>query len=672
MNIRDMEGSTILIVDDNPENLGVLFEYLSKAGFNVLVAQSGEDALELVRENMPGIILLDILMPGIDGFETCRRLKANRETKDIPVLFVSSLSDTVDKVRGFDVGGVDYVTKPFKQEEVLARITTHLSLYNLRKALEEKNVRLQQEILERNRAETALRKSEKKYRTLVEAADDAILLLDTEFRHLFENTAYYAGLGYKKGDVLPDDFSRIHPDDLPAVRENITELFETGKAESEYRIRHRKGHWVHRFAKSVLIYDDDKKPEAILSIIRDISNRKQMEEELRHAKEAAEAANRAKSEFLANMSHDIRTPMNAILGFTEILEGEIRDEQQKRHLSSIKSGGKSLLGLINDILDLSKIEAGKLKPEYSAVNLHTLLKDMEQIFSHKIFEKGLEFRIETEPDLPKMIITDETRLRQIFMNLMGNAVKFTDSGHVKLSVNHCCFDEKQSRADILFSVEDTGIGIPQDQQESVFSAFEQQKGQSHAKFGGTGLGLAITKHLTEMMGGEIRVASQVGKGSAFLVIFRDVDIVHAPESDEKEETDIGSVIFEEAAVLLADDVELNRVLIKSYFSDHPEIRIIEAENGKTALELAERHRPDLILMDMKMPVMDGYEATRMIKADEVLRHIPVIALTADAIKENVTKIMDICDDYTAKPVSKAELISVLTKFLKHSAELTHK
>ncbi len=671
MNIREIQGSAILIVDDNPANLGTLFDYLSKFDFTVLVAQSGEDALELVRENTPDIILLDILMPGMDGFETCLLLKADEKAKDIPVLFVSSLSETVDKVRGFEAGGIDYITKPFQQEEVLARVSTHLSLHKLRSELEEKNIRLQEEILERERAEKLLRKSEEKYRTLVEAADDSIVLSDMEFRHVYANMTYYTSLGYEKDSkVMLEWLSQIHPDDVPLVKKKRAELLKTGKTESEYRIRHQKGHWIYCSAKLVVIYDEGKKPEAILAIIRDISDRRQMEEELRQAKEAAESSNRSKSEFLANMSHEIRTPMNAILGFTELLEGQILDEHQRHYLSAIKAGGKTLLGLINDILDLSKIEAGKLKLEYSAVHLCSVFKETEQMFSHKISEKGLNFIIETDQNLPEAILFDEIRLRQIILNLVGNAVKFTESGYVKLYATHQYVNKDHKTSDIIFSVEDTGIGIPEDQRESIFGAFEQQHGQSHACFGGTVLGLAITKRLVEMMDGEIYVTGEIGKGSTFHVIFRNVAMppVSKSEGKEKNRSDNDSVRFKKASILVADDVKFNRTLIKSYLLKHPEIRIIEAENGKEAADLAKCHQPDVILMDMKMPLTDGYEATQIIKSNEALRHIPIIAITAEAMKQDMEKITNICDAYIAKPLARDDLICTLIKFLKHSVE----
>ena len=385
------------------------------------------------------------------------------------------------------------------------------------------------------------------------------------------------------------------------------------------------------------------------------------------AKQEAEQASKAKSEFLANMSHEIRTPMNAILGFTEILENKITDKSLLRFLSAISSSGKALLNIINDILDLSKIEAGKMELQYEAVNIYSLINEVGQIFKHKTNEKNIDCILDIDPLVPRIIFTDDVRLRQILFNLVGNAVKFTDKGFVKLSVkNMSSKDDGGETINLLFQVEDTGIGIPEEQIDRIFEAFEQQKNQNLNKYGGTGLGLTITSRLVKMMGGGIHVESNVGKGSSFNVYLKNVEIGSTHELNQTDpDSYFSDVTFEPAKILLVDDITNNRELIFN-FLETTGLEIFDAENGVEAVKLAKEIIPDLILMDLKMPLMDGFEATAILKSDEKLKSIPIIALTASAMKEEKDKILNSgFDHYLHKPISQKELIGELTKFLKH-------
>ena len=385
-------------------------------------------------------------------------------------------------------------------------------------------------------------------------------------------------------------------------------------------------------------------------------------------KEKAEAANRAKSEFLANMSHEIRTPMNAILGFAEIMMGKVADHQLSEYLRSIHSSGKSLLSLINDILDLSKVEAGKLELEYTPVALLDIFNEIETIFGNRIKDKGLELITEIPTEMPRAMLLDETRLRQILVNLIGNAVKFTDSGYIKLSVRYRYPDDMLcSILDLIVSVEDSGIGIPEGQTEKIFEAFEQHKEVKTGKYGGTGLGLAITRRLIEMMKGEISVKSKVGTGSVFTVIIKNVEVasIEDLECRQPQYIDFAAIQFEKSSVLIADDIEYNRELIKGFLEDYG-LTLLEAENGKEVIEKTRQHHPDLILLDMKMPEMDGLEAAEILHNDENLKDIPVIAVTASAMKEDEAVISKICDAYIRKPVSKTGLILEVMKYLPHT------
>jgi CheY-like chemotaxis protein len=359
--------------------------------------------------------------------------------------------------------------------------------------------------------------------------------------------------------------------------------------------------------------------------------------------------------------------MNAILGFTEILSNLVHDEHQRECLSAIQTSGKSLLGLINDILDLTKVEIGKLDLEYVPVDVHMLFMEMKHIFTPKIKDKGIDFIIEMDNTLPDMLILDEIRMRQVLLNLVGNAVKFTEEGYVKLSVHNEFPDEDRSKLDLVFSVEDTGIGIPEDQIGLIFNAFEQQKGQVYTKYGGTGLGLAITEKLINMMKGEISVTSEVGKGSLFTVKLKNIHVASVSRTELINENPINvdTVVFKHASILIVDDVELNRNLVNQYLAPYDFI-IYEAENGQEAFDCVKKNKPELVLMDMKMPVMDGFEATKRIKEDQDTRQIPVIALTAAAMKQTEEEIKKLCDGYLSKPISKVEMITEMMKFLDHT------
>ncbi len=394
----------------------------------------------------------------------------------------------------------------------------------------------------------------------------------------------------------------------------------------------------------------------------EIERRKRVEDELRRAKDLAEQATRAKSEFLANMSHEIRTPMNSVIGFTEILDELITDPVQKDYLHSVKIGGRALLRIINDILDLSKIEAGQLQLQYESINPGQLFGEIEQLFYEKIRQKGLQLHIEIDPEIPEYVLFDGVRLRQILFNLVGNAIKFTDTGSVTLRVAKVYKDRQRSKLDLQIDVIDTGMGIAPADRQRIFGVFEQQTGQSQRRYGGTGLGLSICKKLVTMMGGDICVSSVVGEGSTFTVRLYDIDVSSTRAADSVENA-LCRIEFEPATVMVVDDVADNRRLLRAVLSATP-LALVEAKHGLDALEQLEVVAVDLIMMDLRMPVLDGYETVRRIRACDRLRHLPVIALTASVLGEDLECIGDLgFDGYLRKPAEKQEILEILASFL---------
>ncbi|MDH5719095.1 MAG: ATP-binding protein [Spirochaetia bacterium] len=386
--------------------------------------------------------------------------------------------------------------------------------------------------------------------------------------------------------------------------------------------------------------------------------------DLVNARMAAENANRAKSKFLANMSHEIRTPMNAIMGFTSILFEEIEDPEHKSYLNSVQLAGKTLLHLINDILDLSKIEAGAFHLENKAFNAHELFNEIKTIFSQKASEKNLDLLVNIDENLPEVIVHDEIRLRQVLLNLVSNAIKFTEKGYVRLSASKEIFENDNNRFNLKFSVEDTGIGIKEKDQKLIFDPFLQATDQSHSKYGGTGLGLSITKRLIEIMEGSIFLESAVDKGSIFSVTIKNI-AAKVFESDEKEDKKtLKDLVFKKSKILIVDDVHESRAKIRGFLEKY-NFEIYEAENGKEGVDFALEFRPDLIFIALKMQVIEEYVAVKILKENSKTKLIPIVVLIAPDMKNDEIEIKDICDGHLRKPIDKNELLKETAKFLAH-------
>ncbi|MCP2728286.1 response regulator [Limnofasciculus baicalensis] len=556
-NQSETNQGNILIVDDTPENLQVLSATLSDRGYKVRGVIKGQMAIRAAKSAPPDLILLDIRMPEMDGYEVCERLKADPQTRDIPIIFISALDEVLDKVKAFKAGGVDYITKPFQVEEVLARVENQLMICRLSQKLQEQNQQLQQEIQERLKAE-----------------------------------------------------------------------------------------------------------------------------------KEAEAASHAKSEFLANMSHELRTPLNAILGFTQVMSRDLQlNTEQREYLGIINRSGEHLLELINDVLDLSKIEAGLISLYESSFDLYRLLDNLEEMFQIKADQKNLQLIFSIPSNVPQYVKADAKKLRICLINLLGNAIKFTDYGSVTLRVasshSSVISDQSQRITDtrqwtLNFEVEDTGYGIAPSEIPRLFDAFIQtETGKRSAE--GTGLGLTITRKFTQLMGGDITVRSVLGEGTSFKFSIK----IEDGDSDQVVEKPLRRVIGiqsnqESYRILVVDDTQENRLLLVKLLEPIG-FEVREAENGSEAVKLWESWQPHLIWMDTRMPILNGLEATRQIRIKEQEMEIEsqnisssakissstiIIALTASAFEERRGEILAAGSyDFIRKPFTEEVIFEKIREYL---------
>ena len=555
-------------------------------------------------------------------------------------------------------------------------------------------------ITERKRAEAALRESEQKYRQLFSSEKDAISLFDAKTGQLLDvNPAWEELYGYSRAEALNMSAADVSAE--PEVtRAAIKQAGIKGDARIPIRWHKSKEGRIFPVELSAGTFTWNER-QVMCAIIRDITERKRTEEELRQAKEAAEeaqraaeVANEAKSAFLANMSHELRTPLNAILGFSQIMQ---RDSTltagQQENLDIINRSGEHLLMLINDILEMSKIEAGRIILHEDDVDLYRLLDDLENMFHLRAIEKGLQLCFQRHPDVSQYIRTDEGKLRQVLINLFNNALKFTEKGVVSLRVGE--LETHKTHLTLHFEVEDTGPGIAPDELESIFDAFVQTESgrQSQA---GTGLGLPISRQFVQMMGGDLVANSEVGQGTTFKFDIQGevIDSIQNPHSPgwtapgkSTPALGAGASEIQNRVIGLAPNQPVYRLLVVEDKVDNRKLLVKllaplgfemqEASNGQEGLEVWERWQPDLIWMDIRMPVMDGYEATRKIRNAEfemqknpkstiknLKSKVPIIALTAGAFEEERAAVLSSgCDDFVRKPFQEAEIFDKLARHL---------
>lgn len=769
-----------MVVDDNVTNLKMLVRLLTSQGYEVRPVTSGQEALEAVKQSLPDLVLLDVNMPGMDGYEVCERLKSDEKSKSVPVIFLTALHSTADIVNAFKAGAADYLTKPFRFDELLARVQNHLALRQAHKALEEQSRRFHTLVM--NIPGVTLRRLWSDPDAPPTYISDSILELSG-----------YSAEDFYTGNIRR--FTLIHPEDIKSVTASINEAVEQSKNwELEYRILHRHGgiRWVQERGRA-LSTAGRVEPTYLDAILLDITSRKQVGMELEEARMAAEAANHAKGQFLANMSHEIRTPMNAIIGLAELALRTKLSPKQEDYLNKIHSSSKALLGILNDILDFSKIEAGKLELENASFRVDDVFRDLFELLWSRAKKSGLELTMRRNVDVPNVLVGDALRLSQVLTNLVSNAIKFTNQGEVLVQVE--LHEQKEHQVVLHFSVIDTGIGLTQEQLKNLFQVFSQADASTTRKYGGTGLGLAICKDLVGMMSGRIWAESESGKGSTFhftatfgtlpelpdlqgalaltsgaraLVLARETEsnedlaktlasfglqldsansesqllsllcsqkyqlviaedhllapslldsleackgelstqptwviltdaVSHNPNIDpmpmlspkeiinsrptpsvlldlvlnilgkefvQPKRFETEDISFGGARVLLAEDNEINQQVARE-FLESMGLEVTIAENGRRAIDLLRKEPFELVLMDIQMPELDGVEATALIRQDDELKNIPVIAMTAHALVEDRQRCLEAgMDEHITKPLDAGELVRTLSRWLK--------
>ncbi|MDH5721044.1 MAG: response regulator [Spirochaetia bacterium] len=664
------EKIKLLLVEDNENDRIVFKRFLKRAKFEceIVECERGEEALEAIEaieKNSSGFDLLvtDHGLPGISGLELCRQLIA--ENIDMPKIILTGSDSTEAAVEALKMGVSDYLVKDLTG--------SYLNLLPLifNEVLKRENNRKEKE-----RAIEALAESEKNLKDIIENSTDLIFGFNEKGKILFSNKAFKETFEYNEGEIKKMSvFDFVATQEKPKIQRILKKIYEENYSliENSYieTLCLKKDGQVFAVEANGSYFTQPDGSIISVGIMRDITRRKETEEALKTAKEKSEEAAKMKSDFLAAMSHDLRTPLNGIVGFTRLLLKEEHPPEQKQYLEMIKRSSDLLMMLINDILDISKIEAGEMQIEKMPYSLRTLMDDISEIAEMFMKSKGkdLDFRIEIKEMHEDYIIVDPFRLKQILNNLVGNAIKFTHEGHIELGAR--LKDEKK----IEFYVKDTGIGIPEESIDDVFKPFKQAQGSITNKYGGTGLGLAICKKLVHLMGGEIRVKSKTGENHGTVFYFEIPYEKAEKEILQSELEDKISISYNTEdednsrfRILVAEDNPVNQLLARKVIeSAGYNVEIVE-DGSKAVMRYKENDNIDLILMDMQMPVLDGLHATEAIRFLEILkgsrRKMPIIALTADVMAGDIekTKIAG-CNDFLPKPINHDILLKTIKRYI---------
>jgi len=691
--------TTIMIVDDTSENLYLLELMLKGGGFTTVSARNGEEALVLTRQALPDLIISDILMPIMDGFTLCRELKKDRRLKNIPFIFyTATYTDSKDEEFALSLGADRFLLKPLDIPEFISTIKKVLKetkKKNIRKIetstgseevvlkeynealvrkLEDKmvqlehaekevrkyNIALLREIEERKQYAEALRESEIKYRAFFENSMDSILLTSPDGRIFSANQAACLMFGYSEEELIKFGRSAVVDAADPQLSVLLAERTLTGKTRGELTFIRKDGtHFSTEISSSV--FNDHEGFENTSMIIRDITQRKQVEKDLIEAKESAEKSNKMKDAFISNISHEIRTPLNGILGMTSIIQ-EIYSpnmtSEEEEYFASIRKSSDRIIRTIDLILNYSQLKTGTFIINRNQIELSSLCEEVTTHFITAAKSKALSLSFQN--DLGEtFILADEYSIKQVIFNLLENAIIYTQNGFVKVWLY------KSEQDEILLDVRDNGIGISREYLNHIFESYRQEQMGYGRPYEGLGLGLAVVKKILSLHNAGISVKSKKGEGTTVTINFgkRMPNFEGNAATQNRLEKIKSKSPKVDRLVLLVEDDDINQDIIRKYIIKKYKCMVTASYDG--VMEVLLNNKIDLILMDISLrESISGLEITKKLKASKKYQHIPVIAATAHAFEQDCKAVIEAgCVDYLAKPFSMNQLFNKIDKFL---------
>ncbi|MGB3205736.1 MAG: response regulator [Crinalium sp.] len=647
MKVNSTDKGIILIVDDTPTNLEILLNFLEDYGYKVVVSEDGESAMEMAEYAPPDLILLDIIMPGIDGFETCRRLKANQVTQDIPIIFMTALADNVDKVKGLNLGAVDYITKPLEHEEVLARINIHLRLQNLTKKLIDQNVRLEEEIKQRQQAQQKISEQA----ALLDIATDAIFVQDLSNNIVFWNKGAERLYGWEAEEAIGKNVLEFLYKEIPSeIQEPLQNITSTGEWLGELHQVTKDGKNLIVTSRWTSVLDANGQLKSILVVNTDITEKKQLESQFLRAQRMESLGVLA-----GGIAHDLNNVLTPVLMAVQLLETKLHDDQSQEWLQILERNVNRGADLIKQVLSFAKGISG----ERTTLQISHLIQEIKQLAS-ETFPKSIRVNTNIKSDL-KTVLGDATQLHQVLLNLVVNARDAMPQGGIlKIAANNIYIDEHYARINIdsqvgeyiLISISDTGIGIERNNLERIFEPFFTTKELGK----GTGLGLSTVVGIIKSHGGFINVYSEVGKGTEFKIYLPSSGVIKTNQSLDS------SKLLKKGRgqlILVAEDEEPIRNITKTVLEING-YRVITAVDGAEAIVLYRQYQSEIkiVVLDMMMPYMDGSAAIRLL--EQINPEVKIIAVSGLASNETMTEINSSCvKAFLSKPYTSTEVLNKL-------------